>query len=631
MKRFYITLFLVLPSLIYGQQDNFLSINIQSQLNTYFESSIDLKYIILDYSNDTVWVEDHLGIIVSSEQSFSSILGKGTYVSGNETNFDEIDWRFVNKFLIFKTNPILSLIGEFKLNSVPYAFHSLHLDSIPLMIQLNDVSGIPSSNEVLKYDPSGYYFAQDLTHDSSVFTYYNGTSNFADTALYGISNISWVDTVNYGFESDTSNVTLLVNSSTYSDTSNYSDSSGFAYYTSNAWQINGNNGVESELGSNNSVDFGFMTNSYIRLNLSNTSVSNVLTPVSGFNFQTTSGMLHKMNTSAGTPLNSFASASMYFNGEKSAFSGGTTNLNLDTLLGNYSFCWGENVGTNGPNSTVFGKNSSGDSALFGGSTMYESISSFAFGNNCHVAHMSVAIGYNASANYYRNVAIGKNVTATNQSSTVAIGDNVFCSGATSWGMGQNIEATGHFSTALGTNASTDFKNGSFVYGDNSTTDTVKNTANQQFMVRAAGGVIIYSSSNLLNGVSLASGGGSWNMISDMNKKHSITKINSDLGESWYEDIQVYKWKYKNQNQEHIGPMAQDMFKVFKVGESEKYINQLDIDGAVFYGSKVLSEKLKKKLVKSNEISNLESEIELEKVKLDELEKRILELYEEMDH
>ena len=52
---------------------------------------------------------------------------------------------------------------------------------------------------------------------------------------------------------------------------------------------------------------------------------------------------------------------------------------IDTLKGMYSFAFGENVGTNGTYSTVFGKNTFGDSAYYDPITPYESISSLRLG------------------------------------------------------------------------------------------------------------------------------------------------------------------------------------------------------------------------------------------------------------
>lgn len=62
-------------------------------------------------------------------------------------------------------------------------------------------------------------------------------------------------------------------------------------------------------------------------------------------------------------------------------------------------------------------------------------------------------------------------------------------------MGRETRAGGNFSTAMGSLASTNDKRGAFVYGDSSTASTravVTATRNNQFVVRAAGGTVFYS-------------------------------------------------------------------------------------------------------------------------------------------
>jgi len=349
----------------------------------------------------------------------------------------------------------------------------------------------------------------------------------------------------------------------------------------------------------------------------------------GFRLNAKKGILYQTNDNPG--LTEIDGSYLYFDGETNSLHGGTSTNPIDTLKGIYSFAWGENVGTNGPNSTVFGKETYGDTALFGGAlTPFASISSFAAGRKCHVAHMSFAIGDSCIADYYRNIAVGRKAVSTTASAGLAMGNNVLVEGATSWAMGHNVQATGHFSTALGTNASTNNFRGGFVYGDNSTTDTVKNTAKDQFMVRAAGGYIFYSSSDLTMGVELAPGGGSWSMISDRTKKRNITRLAPLSYNKMFDTLQVFSWEYKGQTTAHIGPMAQDIYGIFDVGEVPHYINMIDNDGIAFLGIKMLNEKVNN-LSTIEDLDEKANEIEREKESLEEMERRINLLYEELDN
>src|SRR5690606_2598134 len=105
---------------------------------------------------------------------------------------------------------------------------------------------------------------------------------------------------------------------------------------------------------------------------------------------------------------------------------------------------------------------------------------------------AVALGKDAQANGLASIAIG--ASSATASFGVAIGTN-------------NI-ASGNFSIALGTNASTANRQGSIVIGDNSgldANDRVTPTANNQFVVRASGGVSLYTNQGLTSGVELAAG------------------------------------------------------------------------------------------------------------------------------
>ena len=146
-----------------------------------------------------------------------------------------------------------------------------------------------------------------------------------------------------------------------------------------------------------------------------------------------------------------------------------------------------------------------------------------------------------------------------------------------------MTASGFYSTALGNYASTDGFGGSFVFGDNSSTTIVKNYLNYQFLVRASGGVIFYTSSNLSSGVELAPNGSGWNMLSDRNLKQDFEILSTRKMMNRIQKIEVSKWNYINVSTPHIGPMAQDFYRYFGVGEYKHYINMIDMDGIVLFG------------------------------------------------
>jgi uncharacterized spore protein YtfJ len=76
-------------------------------------------------------------------------------------------------------------------------------------------------------------------------------------------------------------------------------------------------------------------------------------------------------------------------------------------------------------------------------------------------------------------------------------------------------------------------------------------------------------------------------------------------------------------------MAQDFYDIFGVGEAPIYINMIDSDGVTFLGIKKLTEQLEK-LSNPQEIESLKEDLEQEKKELLDIERRIEELYEELD-
>jgi hypothetical protein len=621
--------FLRLVNSVFGQIENYSKINIQGQLLSSEAGSADFEFLIKSITGDTIWREEHNGIALSELGVFSLELGVGELIQSTEPNFYQINWLTVGQVELYTNNGGRALQGAFSTNAVPYAAHSLHVLKIPALQELIDVSGeAVELNETIKFDGVEFIFGIDETGDTANYVWNADSVILVDTAFFAFNN-DFADTVIFAYFSDSALVAVTMDSVLTSDYSIYADSTTNVLYSTGNWSKFGDEDVtgDSFLGSISLVSFSFRTNSRARLVFGDEYSVNNNIAGTGFRFLTTRGALFTPNELMG--ISSISDAYLYFDGGSNSFHSGTSVDPFDTLKGMYSFAFGENVGTNGIYSTVFGKNTYGDTAYFNPTTPYAAISSFAIGRNCRVAHMSVAIGDSAIANYYRNLAIGKNVVSTSFSSGLAMGNNVYVTGATAWAAGHNLTATGHFSTALGTNASTNGRPGSFVYGDLSTTDTVKNTANHQFMVRAAGGYIFYSSGDLSMGVELLPGAGSWSMISDRNKKKNFVLLNPLDYQLHFKQLDVLGWNYIGVSDFHIGPMAQDFYDIFGVGEAPIYINMIDSDGVTFLGIKKLTEQLEQ-LSNPQEIESLKEDLEQEKKELLDIERRIEELYEELD-
>src|SRR5207247_3369682 len=182
-----------------------------------------------------------------------------------------------------------------------------------------------------------------------------------------------------------------------------------------------------------------------------------------------------------------------------------------------------------------------------------------------------------------STAMGQQTTASGGAST-AMGILTRASGSTSTAIGAATTASGDLSTALGVCATTNFKTGSFVYGDASTNFSgctlVPATADNQFVVRAAGGTIFYSASDLTTGVGLAAGGGSWSTLFDRNRKENFRNVDGEAVLAEIARMRIQSWNYKAQDPSvrHLGPTAQDFYAAFHLGEDRTRITTVDMDG-----------------------------------------------------
>jgi hypothetical protein len=190
--------------------------------------------------------------------------------------------------------------------------------------------------------------------------------------------------------------------------------------------------------------------------------------------------------------------------------------------------------------------------------------------------------------------------------------------ATIPGGGGNL-AKGDFSFAAGLKAHALF-NGSFVWGGASTAiandslapelaDTVQN----QFLVRATGGVTIYTSYNPLShtypsGATLAAGSSSWSTLSDRNAKEHFATVNGHELLDKLNAVSMETWNYTSQDRtiRHMGPMAQDFRAAFGLGEDETRISTVDADGVALAGVQALYRLL---LQKDEEVRALRTELE----------------------
>lgn len=263
-----------------------------------------------------------------------------------------------------------------------------------------------------------------------------------------------------------------------------------------------------------------------------------------------------------------------------------------TNIGFGSAAFGENTRATGNNSFAAGL-----------TTVASGTESVALGNN-GTASAERSFAFNGTASGVGAVAIGSGAQATNDDA-LAMGPSSIAGGLAAIVLGPSIangnfgvaiglqnSASGQFSVAIGKNARTANRQGSVVLGDGCagfSSDSVYPTANNQFVARGCGGIKFYTTQNLSSGVEVAAGGGSWSSLSDRNRKENFLALNGEDVLNRLRSVPVTTWNYKTQDRgiRHMGPVAQDFYAAFGLGESNLRINTVDIDGVNMAAIKAL--------------------------------------------
>jgi len=101
-------------------------------------------------------------------------------------------------------------------------------------------------------------------------------------------------------------------------------------------------------------------------------------------------------------------------------------------------------------------------------------------------------------------------------------------------------------------------------------------------------------------------GGVWTNGSDRNSKRGFEPIDTAVILQQVVGLPLSRWQYEAEAEgvRHIGPMAQDFYAAFGLGESEKYIGTIDADGVALAALQGLHAQLRQK---EEEIAALRTE------------------------
>jgi hypothetical protein len=155
------------------------------------------------------------------------------------------------------------------------------------------------------------------------------------------------------------------------------------------------------------------------------------------------------------------------------------------------------------------------------------------------------------------------------------------------------EARGKYSLAAGFQAKVaEDHPGVFLFADSTNFD-FHSAAENEFAVRASGGVRLVTSvdefGTPIAGSILPAGSGAWSTLSDRNLKDDINPIDSAQILEAIVSLPLSSWRYQNQDTaiRHMGPMAQDFYAAFEFGESDRHISTVDADGVALAGIQAL--------------------------------------------
>jgi trimeric autotransporter adhesin len=311
-------------------------------------------------------------------------------------------------------------------------------------------------------------------------------------------------------------------------------------------------------------------------------------------------------------------------GVNATVSGGYTN----TVIGDYATVGGGDTNFAGADYATVGggydNTVSGFAATVGGgqSNIASDIVATVGGGLVNTASGNTATvggGYdNTASNDYATVGGGVENTASGFAATVGGGQSNIASdtvatvggglvntasgyAATVSGGYGNI-ASGEYSFAAGQFASA-LHDGAFVWADASTTDPITSTIDNQFLVRASGGITLYTDFGATTGAVLQPGSGTWSSASDRALKANFVSVDGVAILKQLSLIPIQTWNYQAQDVSirHIGPMAQDFYTTFNVGEDNTHITTVDADGVALAAIQGLYQVVQAKEAKITEL------------------------------
>ncbi|HEY6190547.1 MAG TPA: tail fiber domain-containing protein [Pyrinomonadaceae bacterium] len=265
----------------------------------------------------------------------------------------------------------------------------------------------------------------------------------------------------------------------------------------------------------------------------------------------------------------------------------------------------------GSNSTAIGLYA----LAFGDTNSAESTSSIVFGSGNQVkgaAGFSAGAGNRVCDTY--GVALGNNAKSGGPLINGKCDPDTFnIRGLAAVAIGYNVTADQDHTTAMGKFASNNGFTGTFIWSDGSaqqSADTFRNTANNEFAVRATGGVRFRTNLGGTTGCNLPAGSGVFNCTSSRYTKENFLIVKGEDILSTLRGIPVSTWNYISEGRQvrHMGPMAEDFYQAFRLGTGNTSIGVQDLAGVSLAAVKALEERTAQLQQKIAEVEQLRSQL-----------------------
>ena len=143
---------------------------------------------------------------------------------------------------------------------------------------------------------------------------------------------------------------------------------------------------------------------------------------------------------------------------------------------------------------------------------------------------------------------------------------------------------------------------------------------------AGSALVVGSNSSNGNGAYLTSGG-VWTNASDQFKKENFESLDNTQILDKIGQLPITRWNYKGLSEQHIGPMAQDFYRIFRVGMDDKTISTIDPSGIALAGIQGLYNKIHSQ---NTEIQDMQARLRIQQTELADRQAKIDQLLERLN-